>query len=94
MAKYDEIIIKIIKEQEQLMGPVAWREAAKVSGLKIIDTKSGSIVIEKSDNKAVVDDLVKQYGSLFGRAAMEVCKEAAAVLLVDLSPSEIPSSLK
>jgi hypothetical protein len=92
MDKYSQIIVKIIKEQELLMGPVAWIEAAKVRGLRI-DQKNSSISIE-GDSRSAVDGLVNQYGKLFGRAAREVCKEAVTALVADLSPSEVPSSLQ
>jgi hypothetical protein len=95
MNTYDEIAIKIIKEQELLMGPVAWSEAGKVKGLHIVNQKKGTVSIDQGlDNRTVVDNLVNQYGSLFGRAAREVCKEAVAVLIADLPPSDVPLSLK
>jgi hypothetical protein len=95
MNVYNQIVSKIIKEQELLMGPVAWYEASKVSGLRIDDKAQGSVAIETGlDSKVVIDNLVRQYSNLFGRAGLEVCKEAVAVLVADLSPTEIPSSLK
>lgn len=94
MVTLDQIASKIIKEQELLMGPVAWDEAGKVSGLHIVDKMAGNVTIDGSDGKIVIDSLVNQYGNLFGRAAREVCKEAVIALVADLSPSEIPNSLK
>lgn len=94
MGTYEAIVKKIITEQEQLMGPVAWYEAGKVSGLRIIDRKTANVTIEENaDSRAVVDNLVNQYGDLFGQAGREVCKEAVSALVADLSSSEIPSSL-
>ncbi|MBX4197788.1 hypothetical protein KW782_00435 [Candidatus Parcubacteria bacterium] len=93
MSTLDQIVIRIIKEQELIVGPVAWSEARKVSGIRIINQKTGELVIEGSDSRIVVDHLVEQYQQLFGRASKEVCKDAAATLLADLSPTEIPSSL-
>lgn len=94
MDTYEQIIIKIIKEQEQLMGPVAWYEAGKVNGLKILDEKTASISIETNNSQNVVDGLVTQYGKLFGRAAVEVCKDAVRALVAELPSTAIPSSLK
>ncbi len=95
MTTYDQIVKKIISEQELLMGPVAWYEAGKVKGLRIVDQKAGEVAIESSaDSRAVVDNLVNQYGSLFGQAGREVCRESVASLVADLSAAEIPSSLK
>ncbi len=94
MTVFDQIAIRIIKEQELIIGPVAWAEAGKVSGLHVINQKEGVLSIENGDARSVVDHLVAQYEHLFGRASHEVCKEAAASLIADLSPAEIPSSLQ
>jgi hypothetical protein len=91
MSTIDQIAISIIREQELIIGPVAWREAHKVSGLNISDHTQ--VIISDVDGKSVIDKLVGQYERLFGRASREVCREAAAPLLVTLSPAEIPSSL-
>ena len=89
---YDQISIKIIKEQELIIGPVAWYEAQKVSGL-IVENSHTEVRIE-GDGSVVIDRLVSQYEYLYGRASREVCKEAAASLIASLSPAEIPSSLR
>lgn len=86
-----KIAIKIIQEQELIIGPVAWSEAKKVSGMRI---ENHSEVQIEEENPTVIDHLVKQYERLFGRASREVCKEAAAPLLSGLSPNEIPISLR
>lgn len=90
----DQIAGKIIKEQALVIGPLAWSEAAKVSGLKILDQSSASVEIGNGDPKAVVDRLVAQYERLFGRASREVCREAAAGMLAQFSPGDIPASLR
>ena len=88
------IAARIIKEQELVIGPLAWDEAKKVQGLNIIDSKKGEIELTNGDPKAVVDRLVNQYERLFGRASHEVCREAVTALVADLQPSDVPSSLK
>lgn len=91
----DQIAGKIIKEQELIIGPLAWEEASHVQGLHAVDKKTGEISIEEGvDKRTVIDDLVKEYETLFGRAAREVCREAVVTLLADLQPSEVPSSLR
>ena len=35
----NQISIRIIREQELIIGPVAWDEAKKVPGLTIVDSK-------------------------------------------------------
>lgn len=94
MSTLDIIATKIIKEQELIIGPMAWLQAEKVTGLHIKDKKSGEVTIENDNAKSIVDNLVGQYEHLFGRASREVCKEAAAGLLAELSPAEVPISLQ
>jgi hypothetical protein len=94
MNTLDQIVIRIIKEQELIIGPLAWEEARKVKGIHFADQNSKLVSIENSDGKSTIDELVSQYEHLFGRASREVCRDAAASLVVNLSPADIPSSLK
>lgn len=91
--QFSLIAIKIIKEQELIIGPLAWIEATKVQGLKVVDQKTGEVAINSSDQKEVINRLVAQYERLFGRASHEVCKDAVTSIIAELLPSEIPSSL-
>lgn len=84
----------IIKEQEQVIGPLAWREAGKVQGLTIVNRERSEISIKGEDQKQVVDRLVTQYERLFGPASHEVCREAVAGLISHISAAEIPASLR
>ena len=93
MTPFNQIAYKIIKEQELIIGPVAWSEAKKVEGLRIIDQKTGEMELA-GDPKQVIDRLVAQYERLFGRASHEVSREAASALIASLSVDEIPLSLK
>ncbi len=92
MSSLDAIAEKIIKEQELVIGPLAWSEAQKVQGLLV--AADHQVQVQNGDPKAVIDRLVAQYERLFGRASREVCKEAASVLIQGLSPSEVPASLQ
>lgn len=95
MTIYAQIALKIIREQELLMGPVAWYEAGKVEGLQIIDREKGVISMgENVDDSLVINNLVGRFGGLFGRAGREVCKEAVSALVADLQPIQVPSSLR
>jgi hypothetical protein len=93
MANFNQIVIKIVKEQELIIGPLAWIEAGKVAGLKVIDSTKGEVEFNDGDQKEVVNKLVAQYERLFGRASHEVCIDAVKSIIAELSPSEIPSSL-
>lgn len=92
MTIFDQIGIRIIKEQELIIGPIAWSEAIKVNGLSVISQKSGEITIS-GDNKQIIDTLVSRYVRLFGRASQEVCKEATHDLITQLPKEQIPVSL-
>ena len=91
---FDKIALKIIQEQELVVGPLAWIEAAKVQGLNLIDRRSAQILEGNADPKEIINGLVSRYERLFGEASHEVCREAALPLVADLSPSDIPSSLQ
>ena len=89
-----EITVKIIREQELVIGPLAWIEAAKVAGLKVIDQRVGTVLLNDPDQKVVIDRLVAQYERLFGRASHEVSKDAVKGLIANMPLSEVPSSLR
>ena len=89
----EQISIRIIKQQELIIGSLAWDEAEKVSGLKIINQQTEEVLIE-GESKEVVDKLVAQYTRLFGKVSQEVCKDAVQDLLAELTKEEIPLSLQ
>jgi hypothetical protein len=91
---FDKIATRIIKEQELIIGPLAWEEARKVPGVKVIDPKKKEVHLEDGDLKVIIDRLVAQYERLFGRASHEVCKEVVQDLIAELPPDQIPPSLK
>ncbi len=86
-----QAIIRIIKEQRDIIGPIALDQARKVSGIQI--TSIDDIKIS-GNGKAVLEGLVKQYEKLFGQASVEVCKEAIEPLYDKLPVAEIPDILK
>lgn len=92
MVIFDQISLRIIKEQEHIIGPLAWDEAQKVSGINI--DKMHNTVTLIGDKKEIINKLVSQYERLFGRASHEVCKEAVQNLIAEMPPEEVPSSLK
>ncbi len=95
MSILDQVAGRIIKGQELIIGPLAWEEAKKVPGIKIINQSNAEISIDpNADGRSVIDNLVRVYELFFGRASHEICKESAAPLLVNLSKTEIPLSLQ
>ena len=89
-----ELTVRIIREQEFVIGPLAWIEASKVPGLSVIDQRAGTVLIYGSDQSSVVDSLVAQYEKLFGRASHEVSKDAVKSLIANVPLEEIPTSLR
>lgn len=90
---FDQISIRIIKEQELVIGPVAWAEAKKVAGFHIVDQDKGEVTFD-GDPKEVLNRLVAQYSRLFGQVSKEVCKEAVQDLIAELPQTDVPDSLK
>lgn len=87
-----EIPLRIIKEQELIIGPLAWDEAKKVNGLVV--NESNNLVSCAGDTKEIINRLVAQYERIFGKASHAVCRDAVKDLLAKMSPEEIPSSLR
>ena len=89
---FNQMVIKIISEQENIIGPLAVEQAEKVEGLKI-NWKEKQISIN-GDEKIIVNSLVKQYEKIFGQASIEICKEVASSFLDKLTKNEIPAILQ
>jgi hypothetical protein len=87
-----QIPIRIIKEQELVIGPIAWDEAKKVSGL-VVDQAHDTVSFS-GDAKDVINRLVSQYEKIFGRASHVVCHDAVKDIVAKMPPNEIPDSLK
>ncbi len=92
LIQFPLIAKRIIKEQELVIGPLAWSEASKVPGLSI-DPSHNSVSIA-GDSKSIIDKLVAQYERIFGKASHEVCREAVHDIIAEMPPEEVPSSLK
>jgi hypothetical protein len=82
---------KIIKEQQAIIGPVALDQAKKVGGLSVISADDIKITGNK---KQTLENLVKQFEKLFGKASVQVCKEAFSGYADKIPASEIPDILK
>ena len=90
---FPQIAIRIIKEQELIIGPLAWDEARQVSGFHIIDQTKEDIAFD-GDAKDILNKLVAKYERLFGRASHEVCRDAVRDLVAQMPTEEVPSSLR
>lgn len=91
MDAYAQAVSRIIKEQQSIIGPVALAQAKKVSGLQV--TSSDDVKIT-GNKKEVLGNLVNQYAKLFGRASIEVCKEAFQAYSDKIPATDVPDILK
>jgi hypothetical protein len=88
---YSQIIERIIKQQESIIGPVAIEQAEHVPNLDV-DWPKHKVSV-KGDGAKVIDNLVEKYKNLFGRVSVEVSREAAGSLLDQLPKNQLPKSL-
>lgn len=91
MDVYSEIVQKIIAEQETIIGPVAVEKARQVGGIRVDSSKKVQL---EGDPKKIIDELVTKYKELFGQISVEVCKEALHKISENLSPEQVPASLR
>lgn len=89
---FDQIVEKIIEQQEAIIGPVAVEQAKKVSELKI-NWPQHAVDID-GNPQAAIDELVAQYKELFGQIAVQVSKEAVAAILAQMPTDQQPKSLQ
>lgn len=82
---------KIITEQESIIGPIALEQAKKVNGLNIDWVKHE--VNMNGDQKDILEKLIEQYQNLFGKASVEVCRDAVKELIGELPKDKIPPLL-
>lgn len=92
MDVYEEIVAKIIKSQEIIIGPVAIEQAQRVPHIQV-DWAAKKITID-GDEASAVDALVEVYKELFGQISVEVSKEAAASLIGKVPAGKLPEALK
>lgn len=91
MDTYTQIISRIIKEQQTIIGPIAMDQAKKVEGLQVLSANDVKVV---GSGKDVLTKLVNQYAKLFGKASVEVCKEAFEPYQDKIPSSGVPDILK
>jgi hypothetical protein len=92
MDVFEQIVVKIIKSQEDIIGPVAIEQAKRVPHLKV-DWDKKTINIDGDETKAV-NQLVDIYKELFGQISVEVSKEAASSLVGRVPADQLPEALK
>jgi hypothetical protein len=91
MDPYSQIVSQIIKDQAEIIGPVALEQARKVQGIEIAGIDDVKI---HGNGKDILSHLVDQYSKLFGRASIEVCREAVHEARVTISKEDLPEILR
>ena len=86
-----QAISRIIKEQEAIIGPVALDQAKKISGISAVSVDEIKI---HGDGKEILEHLVSRYEKFFGKASVEVCKEAIEPIRDQLPQTQLPDILK
>ncbi len=81
----------IIKEQQQIIGPLAIDQAKKVPGITIISPQEVQLT---GDGKTILTNLINEYSKIFGQASIQVCKEALEPVIDKLLPTDLPDILK
>jgi hypothetical protein len=92
MDPFTQAVEKIVREQENVIGPLALEQAKRVHGLSI-DLEKNQISFS-GNRTEVLEHLVEQYQKLFGQASVQVCKDAARPFLSKVPPQEVPALLK
>lgn len=83
---------KIIQEQQAVIGPIALDQARRVAGLEV--SASGEVTKITGNGKEILNFLVRQYEKLFGRASIDVCKDAVKEVKPPITPEQLPDILK
>lgn len=91
MSVYEQVASQIVKDQEAIIGPLAFDQARKVNGIQI--DLNGGIKIN-GNGKQILNDLVKIYSEFFGQASVEVCREAVRELGSAATTEDLPDILK
>ena len=87
---YTSLVAQIIKQQATVIGPLALDQARKVSGLEIMN--EGEIHLN-GNGREILEKLVNEYSRLFGKASIEVCKDAIKEIQPPIKSEDLPSIL-
>lgn len=87
---YTEAAEKIIREQRNIVGPLAVEQAEQVEGLKL----DGERVSLSGNQMDTLERLVEVYRELFGQTSVEVCKDATRSVFSRLHKEEVPQLLR
>lgn len=89
---YAQIVERIIREQESIIGPIALEQAEGVKGLKV-NWSSKDISFHGKESK-IIEQLIEKYRDFFGQVSVEVCRHAVRQLVSQLPDSDRPELLR
>ena len=90
-AVYSALATSILKGQLMVIGPLAVDQAKMVTGITV---DSSNTIRITANGKETLTNLVKQFEKLFGKASIEVCKEAIKESQVSVADRDLPDILK
>ena len=82
---------EIIKAQQSIIGPIAIEQAKSVPGLKLSNLSNIKI---SGDGKQVLTALVNIYSNFFGKASVEVCRDAIKEIKPPVPKDDLPAVLQ
>lgn len=94
MADIKGIVKSIVEHQQLIIGPLALEQANKVPGLNVSNGDNLQIKVTGSDNDKILTELVEKYEQLFGRASVEVCRDAVKEVKPRVSTDQLPQILR
>ena len=89
---YNQIALRIIAGQANIVGDWAFEIAEAVPGLALLTGKTLEVNLT-AEPKTVINTLIAKYVSLFGRMAHDVCKDLVSDLVPDMRSEDIPERL-
>ncbi len=90
---YNKILSRIVEEQGNIIGSLAWQIVEKTPGIFIRNKGSYEVQIT-SEPKIVIDNFVYRCMRIFGSFARDVSKDAVGYILANIPKEDIPERLK
>lgn len=88
------VIKSIVEHQRTVIGPLAVEQANKVQGLHVDVAGDITVKVSGGNIEIMLTDLVKRYEELFGRASIEVCRDAVREIKPHVDLQDLPKILQ
>lgn len=88
------VVKSIVEHQQLVIGPLAVEQANKVAGISISYGANLQVKVTGSDTEKILTELVSQYEQLFGRASVEVCRDAVKEIKPKVDSAVLPQILQ